>query len=62
MVKLEKFFGFLTFMYNVDKKICKLTLGQISGLGIVLLLGLCMISTWVLVSSQVRREVVQFLD
>ena len=32
-VKLEKFFGFLTFKYKVDKKMCGLTLVPISGLG-----------------------------
>ena len=32
-VKLEKFFGFLTFKYKFDKKMCGLTLEPISGLG-----------------------------
>ena len=33
VVKLEKFFGFLTFKYKVDRKICGLNLGPIAGLG-----------------------------
>ena len=32
-VKLDKFFGFLTFKYKMDKNTCGITLGQIDGLG-----------------------------
>ena len=32
-VKLDKFFGFMTFKYKMDKNTCGITLGQIAGLG-----------------------------